>query len=313
MKDPESLSYTFNGLPMKAVLFLLSYSDMLSNDAILYIANYQFSNDNFNDIRWNKQLAENFKKYCISFDSQYNKNEFINGNKKIFFDIDDGIIKKLIIRDINNNVLIERSLMKSFREYIDEMAFDIGDAPSSALNNPNNPEKHQRFEHSKNHPVVRTIMHKNNELKLHKHVDKDDVIEYTTNDHKNKETLHASTIVRKTATTKFPIEHEEQIEVNRVKDINKLPKGHATDVTYDHIKTSKFPLKTSNLQQKKGHEMWHRLVDKALDDKHNVYHWDGSKLHKTTQENKKEHLANSFGQDDSHLDKHMLISKHELK
>ena len=196
--------------------------------------------------------------------------------------------------------------MKTFKVYLDEMAVNIGDHSWSELSQPSYRSK--MYDLTKNNHTIKTL---ESGAKLHKHIDKNKT-KYTTNDHDNKETLHYSRIEHNDSTKDFPYEHDEQTQVDRVKDSSKIPKGHATDVTYDHFKQSKYPLRTSDTQFRKGHEMWHRLVDKALDDGHHVYHWDGKSLHKTTQENKKDHLSDSFGQGDNYQHKHMILSKTPL-
>ena len=105
---------------------------------------------------------------------------------------------------------------------------------------------------------------------------------------------------------------DEQVTVERKRG-DELPKGHATNVIYNHFKHSNNPLQSSVMQYDKGHYMWKKLVNKTLNDNLHVYHYDGSKLHKTTKENAEEHLKNSFGKSNDHYDKHMILSKTELE
>lgn len=151
-------------------------------------------------------------------------------------------------------------------------------------------------------------------IKVHKitiGVGKKALTTITTNDHDKKETLHHAQI--RTNENLIPgVTTDEQVSVERKRGED-LPKGHATNVIYHHFEHSKHPLQTSVLQYDKGHDMWHRLVHKALDEGHRVYHWDGVKLHKTTKENANEHLQNSFGNSNDHYDKHMILSKAELE
>ncbi len=202
--------------------------------------------------------------------------------------------------------------MKSFKAYIEEMAKNIGMHSYSPLNSSRESGKtirNHKFLNTNKDPIIEELP---DHVKLHKR-EFDNKTEYTTNDHKNEQTLHRALIVHRRKTAEFPFEHEEQTEVDRVKGSDKLPKGHATKVTYDHFEHSNLPLRSSDLQFQKGHEMWHRLVDRALKDGHHAYHWDGERLHKTSTENKEEHLKNSFGKGDEYKNKHMIISKNELK
>jgi hypothetical protein len=198
--------------------------------------------------------------------------------------------------------------MKTLKQ-LREMAKSIGNSSFSGLEHYGKEGRKKNFNSTKDMDVH---THLTNMLKLHHRPDSYRT-HYFTNDHAAGETLHKSTITKlKSQSYSVPFDHEVQHDVDRVKSNDVLPKGHATTVTYNHFKKSKFPLVSSGQQFRKGHEMWHRLVHKALDDKHHVYHWDGNKLHPTTKENAEDHLHKSFGVDDSFLHKHMIISKKKL-
>lgn len=157
------------------------------------------------------------------------------------------------------------------------------------------------------HPKISNV----GSLSLHKKID-GNRITISTHDDKKKEVVHHSLILEKDKSASFPFKHHEQVEVARERDNPDIPKNHATDVIYNHVTNNNLSLKSSEQQYTQGPKMWCRLVDKALKDKHHVYHWDGTKLHKTTEENKKEHLEKSIGVDDSFANKHMIISKNKL-
>jgi hypothetical protein len=210
--------------------------------------------------------------------------------------------------------------MKTVKQ-IFEMATNIGKSYSRLDNNlmsAGKPFRQSEFDHSKKHKVIGYVGGSGSGVKLH-HQKTGETQQYSTNDHHTKETLHTAIISHHPADEHFPYDSESQGLVDRVKSNDRIPKGHATEVTYNHFKKSKLPLRSSSSQYSEGHKMWHRLVGRALDDGHHVYHWDGKKLHKTTKENVLEHLKNSFGYDSGashdvpYEHRHMIISKHELK
>lgn len=171
--------------------------------------------------------------------------------------------------------------------------------------------RQSEFKISKNDPVIKELTPT---LKVHK---KKELFRdvYNTNDHSTGETLHTAKFENHSGIKSgIPFKHDVQVSTDRVKSREVLPKGHATNIAYSHFKHSEHPLKSSDEQYDKGHEMWHRLVHRALDDVHHVYHWDGDKLHKTNKSNAEEHLSKSFGKkdDNSFENKHMILSKKEL-
>lgn len=195
--------------------------------------------------------------------------------------------------------------MISFKQFLNEMAKNLG-VPYSFLKQ----EKYRKliFDQSKDHDVVDEL---SDNVKIHKHVD-GDTIHYSTNDHAKRETLHRSVIHKRKATKLLSFDHEEQNEVDRIKD-DSLPKNYATDFIYNHFKKSDVPLKSSNTQYTKGRDLWERLSKKALTDGHNVYYHDGDKLHKSNADNIDYHLNSYFGDTSEHENKHMILSKRPLE
>jgi hypothetical protein len=134
--------------------------------------------------------------------------------------------------------------------------------------------------------------------------------QYVTVDKTNNEVIHQSTISKNSGdTTGVQMTYETQNNVNRQEDNSKLPKGHATNVIYDHFLNSNVPLKSSDTQQEAGHKLWGRLLDKTLDDGHHAYFYNGRNVTKITQETKEEYHKKYFGNDFDANKKHLLISK----
>lgn len=200
--------------------------------------------------------------------------------------------------------------MKKFKNFLDEMARNIGNFTPPIEFYPEIRKKYYNDSHEE--PIHK---HVNSDIKVQKIVSSVDnlpAVSYYTNNHKTKETLHKSTIVRHNPTEKLPFHHEENRMIERVKNSSDLPKGYVENFTYDHFKNSKFPLRSSNTQTKRGNLMWKSLSKRALDDGYHVYFHDGEKLHKTNHENLNSHLNFYFGQSPEHETKHMILSKTKL-
>ena len=207
--------------------------------------------------------------------------------------------------------------MLSFSQFINEMAANIGNRSFSPIKDTPT-GRYDIYNNHKNDPLVNKI---SSSILVHKStnaVGDTNQTHYTTLDHDNKEALHQSIINHYPSNDKIPFEHETQEVVDRT-NTNKLPKGYALDHIYRHFVNNNIPLKTSDGQYRKGHEMWRRLSNRALDDGHNVYHYDGNKFHKSNKENIESHLDNSFNpkQDKEtnkeYQNRHMIISKTPIK
>jgi hypothetical protein len=205
--------------------------------------------------------------------------------------------------------------MKSYLQLIKEMAVNIGRPYSLFDSKPNRLVLYDRHKKDKQHENI------TDNIKVH--IDKskfgdNSSTTYTTLDHNKKEALHQTAVNEVEPTKEFPYKHDQQKQVSRqhTKDNSDLPKGHATNVIWNHFLKSKNPLRSSDEQYTEGHKLWHRIVKRALDSGHHVYHWDGNKLHKTTHEVMEDHLSKSFSEekyDESTRNKHMIISKKKLK
>ena len=194
-----------------------------------------------------------------------------------------------------------------------EMARDIG----SYSRFDNIKYRKDYYDATKNHPITKKLTP---DITEHKKCSDNKVV-LSTNDHKTGECLYNSSI--STRDKDHSPKRIEQDSVQRAKD-SRLPKGYATDKIYEHFKSQELPLKSSDEQMKSGNKMWHRLVHRALEDGHHVYHYDGSNLHKTNKANVNAHLANYYGSDEkrtrfnptpkdnNYENKHMIISKKEL-
>jgi len=198
--------------------------------------------------------------------------------------------------------------MKSFLEFIYEMAHNIGEHSYSPLKSER--ERKSKFNNSVGDKIHNKL---SDYLIIHKTTNGNSTL-FHTNDHSTAETLHSSLIKHKQSSKEFPFDHIIQEEVDR-KPGGILHKGYAVDFLYNHFNDQHLPLVSSETQYRKGHELWRKLVHKALDNGHHVYHWDGSKLHKSNKNNVEQHLNSSFGKygDESYANKHMVISKNELK
>jgi hypothetical protein len=198
--------------------------------------------------------------------------------------------------------------LKSFRQFIDEMAQNLG-MMSSFLNRS---EKRRKafYEKHKNDTT-----HEKVSDNLHIHVsdnlghDRERTV-YTTLDHNKKECLHHAEIEHQDRHGDLPFAHGVQVGTERT-DAG-LPKGHASTVVYNHFLKSDKPLRSDSLQSHGGNKMWHGLVHRAMKDGHHVYHWDGAKLHKTTSDNVEEHLKKYYGHPPEYFSKHMILSKKEI-
>lgn len=133
---------------------------------------------------------------------------------------------------------------------------------------------------------------------------------YHTLDHDKNEVIHKSVISRE-ATIHGDAEYNESVDRDQTND--KLPKGHAADLTYEHFMKSDVPFRTADVQSPNGHKMWRGMVDRALTDQHHVYFSNNGKLQSVTHENKNEVMSAYYGK---HLDahrKHIILSKTPLK
>lgn len=195
--------------------------------------------------------------------------------------------------------------MKKFKSFLNEMAKDLGSS-YSFLKDPQ--YRKVLFDHSKDHKIVDSL---SDNIKIHTHIDGDN-IHYNTNDHAKQETLHRSVISKKSATKELPFDHQEQNEVDRIKD-DSLPKNYAADFIYNHFKHSHLPLKSSDTQYTKGRDLWVKLANRALADDYHVYYHDGKQLHKSTKDNIDKHLNSYFGPTTEFESKHMILSKQLLE
>ncbi len=97
----------FNGLTIESAIFLLSYPDMLSCDAVLFLAD-SFTDEDFNESRWNSLLVKNLRQFNIFFDF-WNNFEFENNDKIIHFNIVDDICINYTLKSLNGDILLERT------------------------------------------------------------------------------------------------------------------------------------------------------------------------------------------------------------
>lgn len=197
--------------------------------------------------------------------------------------------------------------MKTFKEFVSEMALNIG-RPFSLLHDRENFSNtvYSNTENSEN------VMDYGDEIKLHI-VKGNNTVNFYVNDHKNKKTLFTSTIDTVNANSKIPFDHITQSGVDRVKSYDRLPKRFATSFIYNHWNSQSLPLKSSNLQYTTGRDMWSRLVDMAHENKKNVYMIDEYKrLHKVTKENKNDIMDLYFGKESEKENRHLLLSHSKL-
>jgi hypothetical protein len=208
--------------------------------------------------------------------------------------------------------------MKSYWDFIEEMARNIGNYPYSRLNN-DREFRLEKYKTDSNYPIYQYDTGDQN-VNVTKHIDNNGTIHYSTNDHSSKEIIHYSNIETHKPTAKLPFRHQEQTMVERIKD-NRLPKEYATNFIYNHFKSSNLPLRSSDTQYRTGHNMWRKLAHKALDDGYRVYYHDGSQLNKSNKVNVDKHLDSSFGVETrirgntlppDYEQRHIILSKKEL-
>jgi hypothetical protein len=136
--------------------------------------------------------------------------------------------------------------------------------------------------------------------------------DFIVNDHNRKMTLYTSTIITNKPTKFLKNGSIEQVSVDREKDSSVLPKNFATNFIYDHWANQTLPLKSNEMQYTTGHQMWHRLVHRALNDKKHVYMVDNNAIHKVDYGNVNEMLHGSFGKDSEYENKHLILSHQPL-
>lgn len=197
-------------------------------------------------------------------------------------------------------------IMKTFNQFLNEMAMNIGNPYSLLHSNPK--FSSQNFNNTSEHPIVKEL---SPGIKLHMHID-DNRTEFNVNDHNTKQSLYRSVIYRNEKNSDIPFDNIEQAQVDRVKSTNVLPKNFATDFIYNHWKTQSLPLRSSDQQFTTGRDMWSRLIDKAhLDNKHVFYIDENKNKHRVTRENKEDMMRKYFGIYDVHLNRHMVLSHSE--
>ena len=204
--------------------------------------------------------------------------------------------------------------MKTFKEYLYEMALDLGDASEFPFEKKGTRKGIYAFSQSNGFHSNPTPIN-DIEVKERTHINyttKEPITKYYTNDNKKKETVHASTVITHNPTKQLPFKHDEQTDVIRQKS-DSLPHGYATNFIYNHFKNSEHPLRSSSEQFNDGNKMWNKLAHKALDDGHHVYYHDGEALNKSNKENIDSHLKSYFGDSPEHINKHIILSKTELK
>ncbi len=207
--------------------------------------------------------------------------------------------------------------MKTFQQFIAEMALNIGDAKETPLDT----KKGRKDFYNISSPMVHhKYVTPDRNIEVQKHTSRivggdnsgDDVTEYHTNDHTSKETLHRSSIISHAPTKQLPFKHDEQTETYRENN-NKLPKGYGTDFIYNHFQNSEHPLRSSDQQYSGGHKMWKKLAHKALDDGHKVYYHNGKELINSDKSNVDAHLNDYFGNNYNHENRHIILSKTNLQ
>jgi hypothetical protein len=97
----------FNGVPLANVFLLMSYCDLLTDDAIKHLAEHECTYETFNNPEYNKWFATALKKHNIFFESE-NGVEFTNNGKIIFFKVKDEQLLRFIVKNEFGDILIER-------------------------------------------------------------------------------------------------------------------------------------------------------------------------------------------------------------
>jgi hypothetical protein len=192
------------------------------------------------------------------------------------------------------------------------MARNIGKVNSYIDMNPDVRKEYYKISHS--YPIHNFI---DKSIKVHKN-ETPESVEYFTNDHDKKETLHRNEISKNIKNDIIPFDHHENRIVERQSDSN-LPKGHAENITYNHFLDNNVPLRSSDTQTPAGNHLWKKLTKRSLLDGHYVYYFDGNSLHNTTHDNLDKHLDSYFNADrrskdaDTYEHRHMILSKTKLK
>jgi hypothetical protein len=201
------------------------------------------------------------------------------------------------------------SLLYLGNTLITEMAMDIGFESFSRIKS--NPEYRKAlFQSYKNHDIVHSVS-PTVSVHMRKH---SDVTEYATLDHQKQELVHFSQIQQNPSTDAIPFAHDTQKLVDRTPSTESIPRWFATKMTYNHFLNSDVPLRSSETQYHKGHQMWGNLVKMALDDGHYAYHFneDTKKLTRLDHNNMESSVRGSFGKSDEYERQHLIISKTKL-
>lgn len=197
--------------------------------------------------------------------------------------------------DYEVDVVAELYLMQNHFNFITEQAHRLNRGSLSVFNNQEMVDRYTGY--TKNIPVSAELP---GNIKLHKHGSN-----YLTS--KDGIVAHYASFSHSPATKEFP---HETIFQNIVDQQPNSPKGAAREALLHIAANSDIPVRTDKEQTDDGHNMWRKAVPEALNRGLRVYHWDGEKLHKTTDDNMEAHLNSYFG--DGLYQKHMIISKKEL-
>jgi len=267
-------------------------------------------NDCLDDLSENLALLNKIKSDWFSYrfasllGSPYNVE---NNSTRLIIEYDD-IIKQILVSDLQGNTFFKRQIsMVGFKEYriLSEMAKLIG-SPFSTLETNHKGYRNKLFHETKHWSKTQQI---SPDLHLHH----DDENTYLVNDHANKETLYISSIEKKDSSPGFQRPHIEQTAVDRVKSVDRLPKGFATEFIYDHFNKQALPLKSSNTQFTTGAAMWERLVSRALADGKHVYATSPDGVRKIHDYNKEFVMSTTRGEEPEYEDKHIVISHHPIE
>lgn len=183
------------------------------------------------------------------------------------------------------------------------MSRNIGNSSYSLLNNK---ETRQHIFNTTHDLEIYKIINDNIKVNF---LNRNNKIEYYTNDFKNKETLHFCYIEY--------IEINEysfifQSIVNRLKN-DLLQRNYSVEFLYDIFLKQKLPIITSKTQYKSGNVLWNKLIDIALNHNKFCYYFNEIEFIKITDVNKNELLDLYFGVEQNYEHKHLVVSHKEIK
>jgi hypothetical protein len=95
---------------IRNTLTLLTFPEMLTYDAIRYIGEHEFSNEMFNDLELNKYFLLRISQHNNQFFMLKNTDWYQHTNVKVRINTDDTYMTYFVVKTLDDEILIERTL-----------------------------------------------------------------------------------------------------------------------------------------------------------------------------------------------------------